>query len=135
MNSLITVSNPMLFELIGVAGFGLYVMNYTLLTFHKLHSHDALYFAINLVAASMVLAGLTVSFNLASAMIQLFWVAISFIAIIVRLRRRLSGRAVAVEDAHDPIAEAVHLQDEVAPLGPASGSRPGWQNSAGHSLN
>jgi len=75
----------------GVAGFGLYVMNYTLLTFHKLHSHDAHYFAINLVAAAMVLCGLMVSFNLASAMIQAFWVVISFAAIIVRLKRRASA--------------------------------------------
>lgn len=94
MTSLLTVSNPLLFEMIGVAGFGLYVMNYTLLTFHRLHSHDTLYFAINLVAASMVLCGLMVSFNLASAMIQTFWVVISSAAIVVRLRRRAtSGRS------------------------------------------
>lgn len=115
MTELITVSNPMLFELLGVAGFGLYVMNYTLLTFHKLHSHDAAYFAINLVAAALVLAGLTVSFNLASAMIQLFWVVISFVAILVRLHRRFTHRKAPSEPAHDPIAEAVHLQDEMPP--------------------
>ena len=92
MTSLIEVSNPAIFELIGVAGFGLYVMNYTLLTFHKLHSHDALYFAINLVAASCVLAGLLVSFNLASAMIQLFWVVISTAAIVVRGSSRHTTR-------------------------------------------
>lgn len=94
MSSLIEVSNPTLFEMVGVAGFGLYVMNYTLLTFHKLHSHDILFFCINLVAASCVLTGLLVSFNLASAMIQLFWVVISTIAIAVRLLRR-SGRTAA----------------------------------------
>ncbi len=93
MTSLIETSNPALLDLIGVAGFGLYVINYTLLTFHKLHSHDALYFGINLVAASCVLAGLLVSFNLASAMIQLFWVFISTAAIAVRLFGRQRGSA------------------------------------------
>ena len=99
MTSFINVSNPFLFEMIGVAGFGLYVMNYTLLTFHKLHSHDALYFAINLVAASMVLCGLMVSFNLASAMIQAFWVVISTAAIIVRIKRRATASRDDPEDA------------------------------------
>lgn len=91
MTSLIEVPNPALLDVIGVAGFGLYVINYTLLTFHKLHSHDALYFGINLVAASCVLAGLLVSFNLASAMIQLFWVFISTAAIAVRVMARRKG--------------------------------------------
>jgi hypothetical protein len=91
MTSVISVSNPFLFEMIGVAGFGLYVMNYTLLTFHKLHSHDALYFGINLIASLLVMTGLMVSFNLASAMIQGFWILISTIAIIVRLKRRVAS--------------------------------------------
>ena len=72
---------------IGVIGFSLYVMNYCLLTFHRLTSHSKLYFVINLMAASMVLIGLTHSFNLAAALIQLFWIVISTTAIIVRLRQ------------------------------------------------
>lgn len=89
MIQLISVADPLVFEIIGVTGFGLYVLNYTLLTFHKLDSYAAIYFAINLVAASCVLVSLLVSFNLASAMIQVFWVMISFAAIVIRLRRRL----------------------------------------------
>ncbi len=98
MTQIIDVAHPELFEIIGVAGFGLYVMNYTLLTFHRLHSHDALYFAINLVAAACVLAGLLVSFNLASALIQLFWVIISTAAIAIRLRRKMHGEEVQHDD-------------------------------------
>ncbi len=98
MTQVIDVAHPEIFEIVGVAGFGLYVMNYTLLTFHRLHSHDALYFAINLVAAACVLAGLLVSFNLASALIQLFWVIISTAAIAIRLRRRLHGQKVQHDD-------------------------------------
>ncbi len=131
MTSIIAVSNPFLFEMIGVAGFGLYVMNYTLLTFHKLHSHDALYFAINLVAASMVLCGLMVSFNLASAMIQAFWVVISLTAIIVRLRRRItSAPTTPAQDAHDLVAETVHVYEEPAPGDRPSIRSTGLANSA-----
>jgi len=82
---------PLAFEVIGVIGFGLYVTNYTLLTLHKLHSHDALYFCINLVAATLVLVSLFASFNLASAMIQAFWVVISSAAILIRVRSRWRG--------------------------------------------
>ena len=88
MLEIFTNLDPYALEMAGVAGFGLYVTNYTLLTFHRLHSHDALYFGINLVAASLVLLSLTASFNLASAMIQIFWVFISSTAIILRLRRK-----------------------------------------------
>jgi uncharacterized membrane protein len=78
---------PFVVNVIGVIGFSLYVMNYCLLTFHRLTSHSKLYFVINLMAASMVLIGLTHSFNLAAALIQLFWIVISTTAIIVRLRQ------------------------------------------------
>ena len=78
---------PFVVNVIGVIGFSLYVMNFCLLTFHRLTSHSKLYFVINLMAASMVLIGLTHSFNLAAALIQLFWIVISTTAIIVRLRQ------------------------------------------------
>lgn len=86
MTNVITITNPVLFDCIGVAGFGLYVINYLLLTFDHLNSRHAAYFALNLVAASCVLVGLMVSFNLASALIQIFWVAISISAIVIRRR-------------------------------------------------
>ena len=77
---------PALLETIGVAGFCLYVLNYSLLTLHRITSHSKIYFVINLIAASFVLIGLIQSFNLASALIQGFWIIISITAIIVRLR-------------------------------------------------
>lgn len=77
---------PAVFEAIGVAGFALYVLNYSLLTLHRITSHSKTYFVINMIAASFVLIGLTNSFNLASALIQGFWIVISITAIVVRLR-------------------------------------------------
>lgn len=76
----------MALDFIGVVGFGIYVLNYSLLTFHKLTSHSKTYFALNICAASCVLIGLIPSFNLASALIQSFWICISVTAIIVRTR-------------------------------------------------
>ncbi len=81
------LSNTMV-ELIGVGGFFLYVANYTMLTLRILTGDCLLYFALNVAAASMVLIGLSASFNLASALIQTFWVVMSLIGIAMRLRRR-----------------------------------------------
>ncbi|MBY5933895.1 hypothetical protein KUV51_12865 [Tateyamaria omphalii] len=77
-----------LYELIGMLGFGLYVTNYGLLTTRCLSGDCLTYFSINLLAASCVLMGLMSSFNLASALIQIFWVAMSIVGIVVRLRGR-----------------------------------------------
>ena len=77
---------PQVFEAIGVVGFALYVLNYALLTFQRIHSASSTYFVLNLAAATLVLIGLTYSFNLASALIQLFWIVISITAIAVRHR-------------------------------------------------
>ncbi|WP_390910919.1 hypothetical protein [Pseudosulfitobacter sp. SM2401] len=81
------IVNPDVFEMIGVAGFALYVINYSLLTLRFMDGHSLSYFILNLLAAAFVLVGLTVSFNLASAMIQLFWVAMSSLGIALRLAR------------------------------------------------
>ena len=77
---------PAWLEAIGVAGFALYVLNYGLLTIHRLTSQSKAYFVLNMFAASCVLIGLTHSFNLASALIQGFWIVISVVAILMRLR-------------------------------------------------
>ena len=73
-------------EVIGVSGFVLYICNYLLLTFRYVGGNTVLYFSLNLAAASAVLVGLTHSFNLASALIQVFWIAISLIGISLRWR-------------------------------------------------
>jgi hypothetical protein len=92
MSIVMTQVSPALIDAIGVAGFGLYVLNYTLLTFGRVCSRCITYFAINWVAASCVLVGLTASFNLASALIQVFWICISTVAILIRLRGRVQPR-------------------------------------------
>lgn len=66
--------SPIAYEIIGVVGFGLYVLNYTLLTLRYTSGHDIKYFVINLLAA---------------ALIQIFWVVMSLIGITLRFIRPL----------------------------------------------
>jgi len=73
-------------DAIGIIGFGLYVLTYALLTFNRITSQSPAYFVLNMIAATLVLIGLTHSFNLASALIQTFWIAMSITAIVMRLR-------------------------------------------------
>lgn len=79
-------------ELLGILGFCTYVSNYTMLTLRIISADCLPYFVINLCAAGLVLIGLSGSFNLASALIQGFWIVISLVGIAVRLRRRRGFR-------------------------------------------
>lgn len=88
-----TIDGSVFYDVIGVAGFGLYVLNYLLLTFRPRRSENICYFVINGAAATMVLIGLTNTFNLAAAMIQVFFICISVMAIIVRLHARYQAGA------------------------------------------
>jgi hypothetical protein len=74
-------------EVIGIAGFVAYVLTYTMLTLRLVTGDSLIYFCMNLGAASMVMVGLMASFNLASALIQAFWIAISVVGISMRIWR------------------------------------------------
>ena len=91
LDSLLSIGQPGVADAIGVAGFGLYVLNYTLLTFRRIRTEHVAYFVINATAAGMVLIGLSASFNLASALIQKFWLIISLTVIVIRLRTQTSS--------------------------------------------
>lgn len=107
------------FDAIGVAGFGLYVLNYSLLTVQKLNAQQITYFVINLIAASMVLIGLIHAFNLASAMIQGFWIVISIYAIFTRIRSArptAKHRTEATSDASETqVAQPFAAQSQPVP--------------------
>ena len=70
-----------IYQLIGVIGFILYMMSYFLLQIGKLNGSGNGYILMNLSAASFVLISLTQHFNLASALIQISWILISFIGL------------------------------------------------------
>lgn len=79
-------------EIIGLFGFGAYVLAYALLTLSVVTDKGIPYFALNLVAAILVLVGLNHSFNLAAALIQIFWILISTVGIVLRLGQHLPGK-------------------------------------------
>jgi len=69
-------------ELTGVAGFVFYMLSYTLLQLGKISGQCYTYTLLNILAASLVLVSLIHQFNLASALIQVSWIAISIVGII-----------------------------------------------------
>lgn len=79
---------------IGLIGFSTYVTAFTALSLGWLSSARPLYFGLTLTASICVLISMLVEFNLASALIQSFYVVISTFGI---LRRRPSTDAVTVQ--------------------------------------
>lgn len=79
-----------IFRILGVLGFGLYVLNYALLSWKFTNSESHWFFLINTMAAVCVLASNYVEFNLPSVMIQVFWIGIGTFAILKRRPGNLS---------------------------------------------
>lgn len=81
----VTLTSIGLVDMIGILGFCLYLINYSLVTFQKIDSRGVAFFLTNIVAAICVLTSLMQNFNLASALIQIFWICLGIIAITLRL--------------------------------------------------
>ncbi len=69
-------------EVIGVAGMVMYLGSYFMLQTGTLQSNTATYCIANILAASLVMISLLHDFNLASALIQISWIAISAIGLV-----------------------------------------------------
>lgn len=80
-----------LHELAGLAGFALYMGSYLLLNAGLLDGRSYGYATMNLAAAACVLFSLTEAFNLASALIQASWIAISLFGLMRLWHERHSG--------------------------------------------
>lgn len=68
-------------EVVGVAGFLFYMLSYALLQLGKISGQCYTYTLLNMLAASLVLVSLFNQFNLASALIQISWIAISIVGV------------------------------------------------------
>ena len=94
------------FQLLGLFGFFTYVTSYTCLSFRILSSESISYFALNTTAATLVMISLTRDFNLASALIQGFWIVLGVAAIGLRLHRAHKARRAsrrALGQTHAPV--------------------------------
>lgn len=78
---------------LGFLGVGLYIGNYVLIALNRIDSRAAGYFLVNTLAASCVLISLSRDFNVASALIQVFWISLGLLAIGLRLGRSANVRS------------------------------------------
>ena len=75
------LTNQLLLQLVGVAGFIFYLLAYGLLQVGRTSGRSYSYVLLNLLAASLVLISLIHQFNLASLLIQISWIVISIVGL------------------------------------------------------
>lgn len=80
-------------EMLGLSGAIIYSVSYLLSAYDRLPSQSPIYYVSKLVAAGLVLVSLYESFNLASVVIQVFFVVVSMIGIVRHLDARRRRRA------------------------------------------
>lgn len=80
------------FRAIGLVGVALYVLVYALLSWRWIGGDSLIFFAGNTLAASMVLLSNLGEFNLASVLIQIFFIVIGMAAMILRFLEDTSHR-------------------------------------------
>lgn len=73
--------NPVITDIIGLAGTSLVVAAYLLLQLEKLDAKGLAFNVMNLSGAILLLISLSINFNLASFVIELFWIATSCIGL------------------------------------------------------
>lgn len=93
-------------EHLGLVGVVVYLGSYAALQAGLVRGNGYLYAGLNLTAAILVLASLTSSFNLSSALIQISWIAISIFGMVryfvLTRRLKFSGEEKALLDRHFP---------------------------------
>ena len=78
-------------DILGGAGVFLIVTSYLLLQVGRLELRGLGYSAANAAGAALILVSLTVDFNLAAAIIEAFWLAISVLGVVLAWRARLAS--------------------------------------------
>ncbi|MFK7865292.1 MAG: hypothetical protein AB8B95_13820 [Pseudohongiellaceae bacterium] len=80
-------------DLVGNIGVLFIVVSYGLLQLEKLKSTQLSYSVLNIVGAMLVLVSLTVTFNLSSFIIEIFWLAISVLGLFKALKQPPSSES------------------------------------------
>ncbi len=78
----------------GLLGFFFYMASFAALQFRVIEGQGLIYPALNVLAASLVLASLAVEFNLASVLTQISWIVIGCAGISIRLAKTRSPQQV-----------------------------------------
>jgi hypothetical protein len=74
----------LLCQAVGLFGFALHVYGFICLSAGRMDSQAPTYFILKIVASACVLVSLIVDFNMSSALIQIFYIAIAIGAVFVR---------------------------------------------------
>ena len=86
-------------RLVGIGGAMLYLANYSMLQFKLLSGDSILFTALNMCAAALVLAGLTIDFDPSAAIIQIAWIVLGIIGIGITGARRGRMRRLLTQPA------------------------------------
>jgi len=79
-------------DIIGMLGTGLVVSAFLALQLEKLDAKGLTYNLANLIGAIMLLISLLVHFNLASFIIELFWIAASLVGLVKYIQKRRTSK-------------------------------------------
>jgi multisubunit Na+/H+ antiporter MnhB subunit len=88
------------FDIMGSIGVVLIVLAYAAVQMRKMHSEQLSYSVINLIGAAMILVSLRYNFNLASFIIEVFWILISLWGIVLWFRHRKTSNAPSSESPY-----------------------------------
>lgn len=81
----------MLFDIIGIIGVFMILSVYAAVQVEKMDVKSVSYSAMNAAGAVLILISLLVTFNLASFVIEIAWLAISIFGIIQAVKRKKNG--------------------------------------------
>jgi len=94
-----------LYMIAGLAGAACYLTSYILLQLKRIDGNGIAYTVLNVAAASLLLVSLFDQFNLASALIQVLWIAFGAYGVGVRLVRLRAHEESGIE--REPVKPAV----------------------------
>ena len=75
-------------DFLGNLGVAMIILSYMALQLERIDSRSILYSALNVIGAVLVILSLLVEFNLSALVIEVFWVLISILGIVRRLRAK-----------------------------------------------
>ena len=81
------------YDAIGIIGVAIILVVYYLLQVERMQSDELIYSVINLVGALLIVVSLLYSFNLASFIIEICWIAISLVGIVRYYQKRAAAKA------------------------------------------
>lgn len=76
------------YDIVGTIGVALIIVTYAGVQLRKMEVRSLTYSALNLLGALMILVSLAYNFNLASVVIEIFWIIISLWGIVVWIKTR-----------------------------------------------